>query len=372
MLNQQNENPVPTDYQIRDQIDDTISQLKFYPDQYKTPILASGGWDGKLRAWNIGYQANNMNSAEIQSNLIFNTQLNDPVLSIAWRTSTPGLIAGCGDGSIHVVDLSTSQSTQIGKHESGAQGLCYIGENNANLLISGGWDSKLHIWDFRQQNPCFSYNLPKKVVSMSCTFPLMVVGMSDRILCYFNLQKLGQNFQPDITFESHLKYGTTVVTCFNEPNGYAIGSIEGRTAIKHVDLSKIPTLDTNKTLNFKDDFAFRCHRSGENNSQSEVYPVNSIAFNPIHGTFCTGGGDGTWLIWDKDSKTKLRPGATLNKSPITALEYSADGNLLAYANGYDWHKGYQFENSTKPEVRIHYLPDSEKKKKPKPIGNLGK
>jgi len=66
MLNQQNENPVPTDYQIRDQIDDTISQLKFYPDQYKTPILASGGWDGKLRAWNIGYQANNMNSAEIQ------------------------------------------------------------------------------------------------------------------------------------------------------------------------------------------------------------------------------------------------------------------------------------------------------------------
>jgi WD40 repeat protein len=39
---------------------------------------------------------------------------------------------------------------------------------------------------------------------------------------------------------------------------------------------------------------------------ADIYSVNSIKFHPIHGTFATAGGDGTYNFWDKDSKQRLR------------------------------------------------------------------
>jgi mRNA export factor len=232
---------------------------------------------------------------------------------------------------------------------------------NYNVLLSGGWDGKLNLWDLRSPNPALSCDMGKRVYTMSLSFPLLVVGFSDRYVSYFNMNKVGQTFQPEATFESHLKYQTRRIATFPERDGYAIGSIEGRVAIKYVDLNRQPEINQeSKSMNSKDDFAFRCHRNNE-----EVYPVNDIAFNPLHGTFCTGGGDGTWIIWDKDSRSRLKQGTIQNKAPITALDYSSNGDLLAYASGYDWAKGVAYENTFQPKLSIHFCPDSEKKKKAK-------
>jgi len=259
-----------------------------------------------------------------------------------------------------MADLNTAQIMQIGKHEIGAKSLCYI--QDSNLLISGGWDGMMKFWDLRQQDPCLTLNLQRKILSMSMTYPLLVVAQSDRVLSYYNLNKLSSNFREEISFESHLKYATTTVSCFNEPNGYVIGSIEGRTAVKNIDLQNTPTLSKDtKVLTKENDYAFRCHRTGE--GSTEVYPVNTIAFNQVYGTFCTGGGDGSWILWDKESKTKLKTGTIQTKAPITSIDYSYDGNLLAYAYGYDWHKGLSFEGAYKTGINIHYLPDVEKKRK---------
>lgn len=40
--------------------------------------------------------------------------------------------------------------------------------------------------------------------------------------------------------------------------------------------------------------------------RSDIYAVNSIAFNPAFGTFATAGSDGTYHFWDKDSKQRLK------------------------------------------------------------------
>ncbi len=202
---------------------------------------------------------------------------------------------------------------------------------------------------------------------MSSVFPLLVVGLSDRGMCYFNLNKIHQTgFVPEAVFESHLKYQTRYISCFSEGNGYAIGSIEGRVAIKNVDLNRMPDINPEtKLMNSNEDFAFRCHRVGD---IPDVFPVNCIAFNQPYGTFCTGGGDGTWLIWDKYSKSRLKMGhfpmpGNQPKLPITALDYNISGDLLAYAGGYDWSKGVSGEGSFQAKIGIHYLLDSEKKKK---------
>ena len=60
-----------------------------------------------------------------------------------------------------------------------------------------------------------------------------------------------------------------------------VGSCEGRMAVQHVD-------DAHATKNF----TFKCHRDG-----NDVYPVNSMAFHPQYGTFCSAGSDGTFNFW---------------------------------------------------------------------------
>lgn len=361
-----NSNATLGDYIITDHIEDTISQLKFIPSKNNL-LLAGCGWDSKLRIWNVQYNipTNQISSStlNIQSSLVYTTAFNDPLLSLSWQGEVTNLFTGCGDGSIHYVDLQGNQTMQVGKHELGCKEL--IWSPNLNVLISGGWDGKLFFWDLRQQNPAMNFDLGKKVYTMSMTYPLFVVGMSDRMITYFNMNKLGgMNFGPDATFESHLKHQTRKITTFPEADGYAIGSIEGRVAIKYVDLNKMPEINPEtKSMTHKDDFAFRCHRAGDN--LSEVYAVNDIAFNPVYGTFCTSGGDGAWIIWDKDSRSRLRQGFHQSRPPITALDYSGNGDLLAYASGYDWSKGVAYENSFKPQLTIHYCPDSDKKKKPK-------
>jgi mRNA export factor len=361
-----NNNSTTNDFQITDQIEDTISQMKFIPSKNNL-YLATCGWDCKIRVWNVQYNmpSNQItsNTVAIQSSFIYTTDFPDPLLSLAWQGEQTNLFTGCADGTVNYIDLQSNQKITVGKHETGCKEL--IWNQNFNLLMSGGWDGKLHFWDMRQQNPAWSYDFGKKIFTMSMTYPLLVVGLSDRIVSYFNMNKLsGTNFGPDATFESHLKHQTRKIATFPEGDGYAIGSIEGRVAIKHIDLNKAPEINQEtKTTTHKDDFAFRCHRTGE--GQSEVYAVNDIAFNPVYGTFCTSGGDGSWIIWDKDSRSRLRAGFHQNRAPITAIDYSGNGDLLAYACGYDWAKGVQYEKSFSPKINIHYCNDADKKKKMK-------
>jgi cell cycle arrest protein BUB3 len=41
------------------------------------------------------------------------------------------------------------------------------------------------------------------------------------------------------------------------------------------------------------------------NNADIIYPVNAIAFHPIHGTFATGGSDGIVNVWDGANKKRL-------------------------------------------------------------------
>lgn len=350
------------DFQVPDQIDDSISCLKWNPNP-NTLYLASVGWDAKVRVWQANYQVGMNQTASINSSLMFSSQFNDPLLSLCWQPEGNMLYTGSCDGTLHCVDLNQGRQGSIGKHEIGCKEVIYI--PGINLVLSGGWDGKLNFWDLRQQSPALSIDLGRKVYTMSMASTLLVVGTSDRAVSYFNLNKLQQpGFTYESIFESHLRYQTRKIACFPEGNGYAIGSIEGRVAIKYVDLNKAPEINQEtKSMNTKDDFAFRCHRVGE--SMAEVYPINDVAFNPVHGTFCTAGGDGSWIIWDKDSRSRLKAGTIQNKTPVTAVDYSANGDLLAYATGYDWTKGVAFEGSCPNKVAIHYCPDADKHKKKK-------
>ena len=85
-------------------------------------------------------------------------------------------------------------------------------------------------------------------------------------------------------------------------SGYALGTVEGRIAIEYIDVEEHESRA----------YSFKCHRDKKTAGQEIVYPVNAIAFHPIHGTFATGGCDGHVYTWDGKcfvprKKTKRTP-----------------------------------------------------------------
>ena len=87
-------------------------------------------------------------------------------------------------------------------------------------------------------------------------------------------------------------------------------------------------------------FTFKCQRVGP-----DIFAVNAMKFHPVHGTFVTAGGDGSYNFWDKDSKHRLKQMGQANL-PISCGAFNKDGSIWSYALSYDWGQGYAAYNPT--------------------------
>jgi mRNA export factor len=225
---------------------------------------------------------------------------------------------------------------QIGTHDQPVKGVGYI--RSSNLVVSGGWDSKLKFWDQRQQQPVGVFDLPERVYDLDVHENLLVVATAGRHIIEYDCS--GQPREHSRVTALH-KYQSRCISCFPDSKGFAVGSIEGRVAVHYLENGA-----------GKQSFTFKCHRQ-----ESSVYAVNGIAFHPVHGTFATVGSDGAVNFWDKDIKSRIYS-FTETKRPISCAAFNNQGNLFAYASSYDWSKG----SSNVPqgnEIFIHKVKDDE-------------
>lgn len=148
----------------------------------------------------------------------------------------------------------------------------------------------------------------------------------------------------------HPNYVCKTIKAFPDQKGYAMGTIEGRVQICYLD-SKMTGSN----------FAFKCHRQ-----ENSVFAVNDIAFHGGFGTFATSGMDGNNIIWDKENRTRVKNFKKMNH-PITCSTFSKDGNVFAYATGYDWSQGPQGYDQSKmqPQIFLHEVKEVEVKNKKK-------
>jgi cell cycle arrest protein BUB3 len=104
-------------------------------------------------------------------------------------------------------------------------------------------------------------------------------------------------------------------------------------------------------------YAFKCHRVG-----NTVFPVNALAFHPVHGTFATGGCDGFVNIWDAKNKKRLCQLPSFPTS-VAAVDFNHDGSLLAVAASYTFEEG---EKDHPPDqVYVRAISDADVKPKPR-------
>jgi len=328
------------DFEISHQFTDSISCLKYAPINpvYQStgfPLLAVASWDGNVAIYQVSDQGN-----QIQANCALSTSTGAPVLGLCWQPEVQALLIASADNNIKRWDLASNQVTVVGQHSQPVKDIycCQIGGNP--LVISGGWDARVKFWTWApgpplKLNQVGEAYLGKPVHYMSGEFPLLVTAHSELYVHYWDLNRITQNdFNPLGVMNSPLKYPTTTIACFADGKGYAIGSIEGRCGIKYIDLQK-------NIINPPEDFCFKSHRVDDTSTPpkpSQVHAVNGIAFNKQFGTFVTYGQDGSWFIWNKDTKSKLK-NTKAGPHPITAADFLDNATQLAYAFGYDWGKG---------------------------------
>jgi cell cycle arrest protein BUB3 len=200
--------------------------------------------------------------------------------------------------------------------------------------------------------PPLSVELPGKPHALAISPTKVVVAMTARLVHIYDLDAAlaaiasgAGDLQPWQQRESSLKFLTRAVACMPNDAGYATSSIEGRVAVEWFE-------DSAESQARK--YAFKCHRQAAPDGDGDiVYPVNALAFHPVHGTFASGGGDGTVALWDAEAKRRLKQYQKFLGS-IAAAAFSADGRLLAagVCPGFETgQEDYSGEGQTKLVIR---------------------
>ncbi len=102
---------------------------------------------------------------------------------------------------------------------------------------------------------------------------------------------------------------------------FVSSSIEGRIAY-----------DVLNPSNQHQNYAFRAHRIENPQTKiNTVYPVNTLSFHPIHGTFASGGGDGSIAIWDTSARKRVKYYAPEFGGSIACVGFSVDGRWMGVA-----------------------------------------
>jgi mRNA export factor len=275
----------------------------------KANFLVASSWDKQVRCWQI-----NPNGT---SALKLFTSLDQPVLSCCWSDDGNRVFTGACDNKSFLWDLTSNQKNQVAEHERPIKFVQWL--PSKSLLMTGSWDKTIRYWDIRNTKPVLTVQLPERIYSADVRENLIVVATADKNVHVYNLNN---PTVPYTTITPPFKYQNRCVRTFPNMSGFAVGSLEGRVAIRHIEKA-----DQTK------DFAFKCHRTQRN----QVFAVNDIAFHPL-GTFATCGADGTFHFWDKDSKQRLRQFKKCSL-PISCCAFNTDGSIFAYAVCYDWHLG---------------------------------
>jgi cell cycle arrest protein BUB3 len=259
------------------------------------------------------------------------------------------------------IDLTSGAQTVLSTHSQGVRNILYSAEHN--LLISASWDSTLHLHDLSNPGNFSAISLPSKPFSLSASATKLVVAMASRAVNIYELSALATaanageetaTVEPWQQRESSMKYMTRAVACMPNDAGYSSSSIEGRVAVEWFDPS-----DESQSRKY----AFKCHRQNVE-GQDVVYPVNALAYHPVHGTFATGGGDGVVALWDAVAKRRIRQYQKFPAS-VQTIEFSADGKFMAVGVSPGFEDGVDDVPDGVIKVFIRELSDTEAQGKKK-------
>lgn len=246
-------------------------------------------------------------------------------------------------------NLETNQTTQVAAHDAPISS-CFF-EPTLQCLVTGSWDRTVKFWDCRAPTPVCTHEGVKleRVRAMSSVYPLAAVLCSPSASTGVGTLYLIDLNAPDRMYRSmapNLYYPATTVCCTLQGDAVLVGGVEGRVAVHYAE----------EKVDATERFSFKTHRV-----EPDVFPVNAISVNPAFGSFVTAGSDGSIASWCKDSKVRINfiLKHTVHAPPVTATAFNATGELLAYAQCYDWTKGAAAFTGERPHICLHVCNEKE-------------
>ncbi|KAI1775040.1 mitotic checkpoint protein BUB3 [Hypoxylon cercidicola] len=315
--------PPVTQFELAQPPNDAISALAFAPDSPSRLLAAS--WDKNVYLYDT-LQGSGGDGAH--GTLVRTFEHRAPVMDVCFGADGGEAFTAGMDWQVRRVDLATGEQTTLSKHAAPVRRVVYSREHS--LLISASWDGTLHVHapGNRSLAP-LAVPLPGKPHAMAASPSKVIVAMTSRLVHIYDLSALSDALassspeppQPWQQRESSLKFLTRAVAAMPSDAGYATSSIEGRVAVEWFDASAESQARK---------YAFKCHRQPSSADGADVvYPVNALAFHPVHGsTFASGGGDATVALWDAEAKRRMKVYQKFADS-VAALAFSADGRYLA-------------------------------------------
>ncbi|KAJ2548760.1 mitotic spindle checkpoint protein Bub3 [Coemansia sp. RSA 1933] len=297
-------------YELLQPPTDGISQVSFHRTDDDKLLVSS--WDNTVRLYNV--QENRL--------LASHSEHKAAVLDIAFGNT--GAFSGGLDRRLVLWDAGYSHAREVGKHDGEISTMEF--GHASGLLVSGSWDRSLRVWDCRATGDAAlvrRVDVDERVYSISLENNILAVALAGRKILIYDVRSLDSPLE---TRESSLKYPTRCIRLMPGCQGFVCSSVEGRVAVEYLD-----GVD-------KSNYAFKCHRLPADNNVDLVYPVNAIAFHPVHHTFVTGGSDGAVSLWDPDNKKRLKQYQGYPTS-ISSLDFNASGNILAVASSYTYEEG---------------------------------
>ena len=344
-----------TQYELVGPPGDAVSAIHFAPESLR---LLVASWDKQVYLYD---------TTESGGRLLQTYENRAPILVVCFgETDEEAFTAGL-DWDVRSLNLSTGEQRVLSSHTKGVKCLAYSRQHR--ILVSASWDATLHV--HHPYDPSIApskISLPSKALSISLSATKLVVAMSSRALHIYDLSTLASESaaarsqsselailttEPWQRRESSLKFMTRAVACMPNDAGYASSSIEGRVAVEWFD----PSAESQSRK-----YAFKCHRQPSPEGVDVVYPVNALAFHPIHGTFASGGGDGLVALWDGIAKRRIRLYQRYAAS-IAALAFSSDGKFLAVAISPGFEDGKEVIGEGTVKVYVRELGENEAKRK---------
>lgn len=325
---------------------DAISSVRFSPDS--SSLLVSA-WDNAIQVYRQGDQGYQHHKT---------IQCDAPILDVCWGADSSTFFAVGIDQDVAKYNLHEGEGskTVMSSHDQASNKVAYSQEHD--IVISTSWDETMHIHN-PTSNAFVPVKLAAKPFAVSLTSDRLVVAMAERHVHVYELSALSdlvsqagstEAMREPLVVEpwqqrlSNLKYMTRDITCMPDGTGFSTGSIEGRVSVEFFD----PTLE-------KEAYAFKCHRVTFKDEQGAddvmIYPVNTIAYHPIHGTFATGGGDSVVALWDAKTKRRIRQYPKLDAS-IAALDFSKDGKSLAIGVSPGFEDGKEEDEFDPSQVKV--------------------
>jgi WD40 repeat protein len=318
----------------------------------------SVGWDKTIRLWNCKIEKNNnlqmnMGMKPKPPSMFCSTSLAQKIdlkvygLKVKHIPQMNSVLVICGDCTIRKLNLATMQVETMMSLNALPLDIYFIQQMNIFLVIT--YDSKLHFYQSNNlQNPMKTINLIATPSCCDLQDSMLLIGMVDDYWSLVDLSILNQNITTLPYSKCPLESPMTKVVINKNNNTIIATSCDGRIINSSFSMNKngnviiynTPT-DVN---NCKQTFIFMGHGvprtkiSGHGKGPSNAFNITSLDINVRNKCFtCTASADGTINFWDLVQRCKIK--AINMKEALSCGTISSDGNLGAFAIGYDWSKG---------------------------------